>query len=98
MTLYALNLFDLADNESYRHYSRRSAGAVGKHGGRVVALGRLDGVQVGDPDVEPRAFIEDPEDADLHPLREEGTRNYLWWLYERLEDLRPLFGAGSPRE
>jgi uncharacterized protein (DUF1330 family) len=113
VTLYALNLFDLADNESYWHYSRRSAGAVGKHGGRVVALGRLDGVQVGDPDVEPRtvmifvewpsreafrAFIEDPEHADLHPLREEGTRNYLWWLYERLEDLRPLFGAGSPRE
>jgi uncharacterized protein (DUF1330 family) len=113
MTLYALNLFDLADNESYRHYSRRSAGAVGKHGGRVVALGRLDGVQVGEPDVEPRtamilvewpsheafrAFLDDPEHADLHRLREEGTRNYLWWLYERLESLRPLFGAGSPRE
>ncbi len=28
--------------------------------------------------------------ADLHPLRESGTRNYLWWIYERLEDLRPL--------
>ena len=113
MTLYALNLFDLADNESYRHYSRRSAGAVGKHGGRVVALGRLDGVQVGEPDVEPRtvmilvewpseeafrAFLDDPEHADLHRFREEGTHNYLWWLYERLESLRPLFGAGSPRE
>jgi uncharacterized protein (DUF1330 family) len=113
VTLYALNLFDLADNEAYRHYSRRSAGAVGKHGGRVVVLGRLDGVQEGEPDVEPRtvmilvewpshetfrAFLDDPEHADLHPLREEGTRNYLWWLYERLEDLRPLFGAGSPRE
>jgi uncharacterized protein (DUF1330 family) len=111
--LYALNLFDLADNDSYRHYSRRSAGAVGKHGGRVVALGRLDGVQVGEPDVEPRtvmilvewqsheafrAFLDDPEHAYLHSLRGEGTRNYLWWLYERLEDLRPLFGAGSPRE
>ncbi len=105
MTLYALNLFDLADNDSYRHYSRRSAEAVGKHGGRVVALGRLDGVQEGEPDVAPRtvmilvewpsheafrAFLGDPEHADLHPLREEGTRNYLWWLYERLEDLRPL--------
>ena len=113
MTLYALNLFDLADNESYRQYSRRSAGAVGKHGGRVVALGRLDGVQEGEPDFEPRtvmvlvewpsrqafrAFLDDPEHADLHPLREGGTRNYLWWLYERLEDLRPLFGTGSPGE
>ena len=113
MALYALNLFDLADNDSYRQYSRRSAGAVSKHGGRVVALGRLDGVQEGERDVEPRAvmilvewpsrrafraFLDDPEHADLHPLREDGTRNYLWWLYERLEDLRPLFAAGSPRE
>src|SRR3712207_7149074 len=36
----SLNLFDLADNEDYRAYSRRSVDAVGKHGGRVVALGR----------------------------------------------------------
>ena len=106
MALYALNLFDLADNDSYRQYSRRSAEAVGKHGGRVVALGRLNGVQEGEPETEPctsmvlvegpsresfQAFHDDPQHADLHPLREEGTRNYLWWIYERLEDLRPLF-------
>jgi uncharacterized protein (DUF1330 family) len=115
VAVYALNLFDLADNDSYRQYSRRSAEAVGKHGGRVVALGRLNGVQEGEPDVEPRnamvlvewpsqeafqSFLDDPGHADLHPLREEGTRNYLWWIYERLEDLRPLFrdveqGAGG---
>ena len=106
MALYALNLFDLAGNDSYRQYSRRSSEAVSKHGGRVVALGRLKGVQDGAPRVEPRtamvlvewpsqesfqSFLDDPEHADLHPLREEGTRNYLWWIYERLEDLRPLF-------
>ena len=106
MALYALNLFDLADNDSYRQYSRCSAEAVGKHGGRVVALGRLNGVQEGEPGTEPRtvmvlvewpsqeafqAFLEDSENEDLHPLREQGTRNYLWWIYERLEDLRPLF-------
>ena len=105
MAIYALNLFDLADNDLYRQYSRRSAGAVGKHGGRVVALGKLSGVQESDPGVEPRqamvlvewpsqesfqSFLEDPEHADLHPLREDGTYNYLWWIYERLEDLRPL--------
>jgi uncharacterized protein (DUF1330 family) len=105
MALYALNLFDLANNDLYRQYSRRSADAVGKHGGRVVALGRLSGVQEGEPGVEPRqamvlvewpsqdsfqAFLDDPEHPDLHPLREDGTRNYLWWIYERLEDLRPL--------
>ena len=109
MTLYALNLFDLADNDSYRQYSRRSVAAVGKHGGSIVALGGLEGAVEGDPAVEPRAvlvlvewssreafdaFLGDPEHADLHPLREDGTRNYLWWTYDRLEDLRPLFAAG----
>ena len=103
--LYALNLFDLAQNDLYRRYSRRSPAAVAKHGGRVVALGRLDGALAGD--AEPRkvmilvewpskeafdAFLDDPELADLHPLREDGTENYLWWTYERLDDLRPLFG------
>jgi uncharacterized protein (DUF1330 family) len=106
VALYALNLFDLADNDSYRQYSCRSAEAVGKHGGRVVALGRLNGVQEGELGTEPRmvmvlvewpsqeafqAFLEDSENEDLHTLREEGIRNYLWWIYQRLEDLRPLF-------
>lgn len=105
MALYALNLFDLADNDLYRQYSRRSVAAVEKHGGRVVALGRLRGAE-GKTEVEPRSvmvlvewpsreafegFLEDPEHVDLHPLRADGTRNYLWWTYERLEDLRPLF-------
>ncbi len=105
MAVYALNLFDLADNDSYRQYSRRSVDAVGKHDGKVVALGQLSGVQEGDPEVEPRramilvewpshdsfqAFLHDPEHAELHPLREDGTHNYLWWIYDRLEDLRPL--------
>ena len=106
MSLYALNLFDLADNDLYRQYSRRSVAAVSKHDGRVVALGKLDGAVETEAGVEPRrvmvlvewpsreeftSFLEDPEHEDLHPLREGGTRNYLWWTYERLEDLRPLF-------
>ena len=33
MSLYALNLFDLADNDDYLAYSRRSVAAVGKYGG-----------------------------------------------------------------
>ena len=104
MSFYALNLFDLEENDLYRRYSRRSPEAVAKHGGRVVALGRLDDALAGD--AEPRRvmilvewpsresfqeFLVDPELADLHPLREGGTRNYLWWTYESLEDLRPLF-------
>jgi uncharacterized protein (DUF1330 family) len=108
MALFALNLFDLADNDLYLQYSRRSPGAVAKHGGRVAALGVLDDALAGD--AEPRrvmilvewpsresfqAFLDDPELADLHPLREDGTRNYLWWLYESLDDLRPLFRGGA---
>lgn len=112
MPLYALNLFDLAENDLYRQYSRRSVGAVNKHNGRVVALGRLAGAEDTGSEVEPRkvmilvewpspeafqAFLDDPEHEDLHPLREDGTRNYLWWTYERLEDLRPLFrDLGGP--
>ncbi len=106
ISLYALNLFDLADNDLYRQYSRRSPEAVTKYDGKVVALGKLDGVLQSDPDVEPRqamvlvewpsreafqGFLDAPENEDLHPLREDGTRNYLWWTYESLEDLRPLF-------
>jgi uncharacterized protein (DUF1330 family) len=106
MALYALNLFDLAENDLYRRYSRRSAEAIGKHGGKVVALGKLAGAEEGDPRTVPRtamilvewpsrggfdAFLDDPDHQDLHPLREGGTENYLWWTYERLEDLRPLF-------
>lgn len=106
MSLYALNLFDLADNDDYLRYSKRSLDAVRKYGGSVTALGRLvpdAPVRVGD--TPPRqalvlvewpsreafeGFLADPDHADLHPLRENGTRNYLWWAYERLEDLRPL--------
>jgi len=92
MALYALNLFGLADNGLYQRYSYRSEEAVGEHGGKVVALGRLDDAVQTEPGVEPRmvmslvewpsreaidAFLEDPEPTDLHPLRERGTRNDL---------------------
>ncbi len=105
MSVYALNLFDLADNEDYRAYSRRSVAAVGKHGGRVVALGRDAGAVI-EGEIAPRhvmvlvewpsresfdAFLADRDLESLHPLREAGTHRYLWWLYDRLDDLRPLF-------
>jgi uncharacterized protein (DUF1330 family) len=103
-SLYALNLFDLAPNDSYREYSKRSRAAVEKHRGAVVALGKLAGAPVSDG-AKPRqamvlvewespeafqGFLDDPGHADLHPLREAGTENYLWWTYDKLEDLRPL--------
>ena len=82
---------------------RRSAAEVGAHGGRVVALGKFREAAKGD--VEPRdvmilvewqskdafdGYCNDPELADLHPHRENGTSDYIWHLFDKLEDLRPL--------
>jgi uncharacterized protein (DUF1330 family) len=111
MALYALNLFDLAENDEYRAYSRRSLAAVRKYGGQVVALGKLADEQTPVAgDTEPRevmilvqwpdraafdGFLSDPEHRDLHPLREDGTERYLWWCYERIEDLRRVFDRNA---
>jgi len=101
--VYALNLFDVSDREEYLAYSRRSASAVQAHGGRVVALGRFRESMAGD--IEPRqvlilvewrsreafeGYLGDPALADLHPHREKGTSSYVWHLFDRLDDLRPL--------
>jgi uncharacterized protein (DUF1330 family) len=101
--VYALNLFDVADREEYLAYSRRSAREVRLHGGRVVALGRFRAGVAGD--VTPRqvlilveweseaafeSYRRDPALADLHPHRDRGAGNYVWQLFDRLDDLRPI--------
>jgi uncharacterized protein (DUF1330 family) len=101
--VFALNLFNLAANDEYLAYSRRSAREVAAHGGRVVALGQFRDSVAGD--VEPRqvmilvewesraafdSYRNDPALADLHPHRENGTSAYVWHLFDRLDDLRGL--------
>jgi uncharacterized protein (DUF1330 family) len=101
--VYALNLFDIASREEYLTYSRRSAREVQAHGGKVIALGRFRESAVGD--IEPRtvlilvewaskdafdSYCNDPSLADLHPHRVNGARNYVWHLFDKLEDLRPI--------
>jgi uncharacterized protein (DUF1330 family) len=101
--VYALNLFNVADRDEYLAYSRRSAREVAAHGGRVVALGKFRESVAGE--IEPRqvlilveweskeafdSYRDDPELADLHPHRENGSSGYVWHLFDRLEDLRPL--------
>jgi uncharacterized protein (DUF1330 family) len=101
--VYALNLFDVADREEYLAYSRRSAKEVQAHGGKVVALGRFREAAVGD--IAPRTVLivvewaskeafdsyrDDPKLADLHPHRVAGTSNYVWHLFDKLDDLRPI--------
>ena len=101
--VYALNLFNVADQEEYLAYSRRSAKEVQAHGGRVVALGKFREAMLGAPRREVLIVVEwdskdafesychDPHLADLHPHRVNGTKDYLWHLFDKLEDLRPIF-------
>ncbi len=101
--VYALNLFNVADKGEYLAYSKRSAKEVQAHGGRVLALGRFREAMVGGPKREVMILVEwdskeafesycnDPKLADLHPHRVNGTSEYLWHLFDKLDDLRPLF-------
>ena len=99
--VYALNLFDVSNRDEYTAYSRRSAHEVSAHGGRVVALGKFREAAAGD--ITPRtvlilvewackdafdSYCNDPALADLHPHRVNGTRNYVWHVFDKLEDLR----------
>ena len=102
--VYALNLFNVADKDEYLAYSRRSAKEVLAHGGRVVALGRFREALIGDIMTRSVMIVvewdskqafdsyrNDPRLADLHPHREKGAADYVWHLFDKLEDLRPLF-------
>ncbi len=101
--VYALNLFNVKDKAEYMAYSRRSAKEVGAHGGKVVALGKFRESATGS--IEPRnvmilveweskdafdGYCNDPKIADLHPHRVNGTKDYIWHLFDKLEDLRPI--------
>ncbi|HNW30086.1 MAG TPA: DUF1330 domain-containing protein [Spirochaetota bacterium] len=105
--VYALNLFDIADVGEYTAYSRRSAQEVAAHGGTVIALGRFREAVTGD--IKPRrvlihvewksreafqGYLDDPALADLHPHREKGRGSYVWHLFDKLEDLRPILKDG----
>ncbi len=101
--VYALNLFNVINKDEYLNYSRRSAQEVAAHGGRVVALGKFREAAAGD--LEPRSvlilveweskeafvsYCSDPQLADLHRHRTNGTDKYVWHLFDKLEDLRPI--------
>lgn len=101
--VYALNLFNVTNKQEYLAYSKRSAQEVGAHGGKVVALGKYRETVVGD--IEPRSvmivvewksleafehYCTDPALADLHPHRVNGTDQYVWHLFDKLSDLRPI--------
>jgi uncharacterized protein (DUF1330 family) len=102
-SVYALNLFNVTNKKEYLAYSRRSAKEVAAHGGKVIALGGFRASVTGD--IAPRqvlilvewasqeafdSYCRDPALADLHAHRENGTSEYVWHLFDKLEDLRPL--------
>ena len=101
--VYALNLFDVSNRDEYLAYSRRSAKEVQAHGGKVVAIGKFREAAAGE--IAPRSVMivvewaskeafdgyrDDPRLADLHPHRVKGTSAYVWHLFDKLEDLRPI--------
>ena len=101
--VYALNLFNVSNRDEYLAYSRRSAEEVAAHGGRVIALGKFREATAGD--ITPRkvlilvewpskeafdSYCDDPAIADLHQHRVNGTDSYVWHLFDKLADLRPI--------
>jgi len=101
--VYALNLFNVANRDEYLAYSRCSAKEVQSHGGQVVALGKFREAVAGE--IKPRtvmilvewtskaafdSYRNDPKIADLHPHREKGAGDYIWHLFDKLEDLRTI--------
>lgn len=101
--VYALNLFNVKDKAEYLAYSRRSVGEVTAHGGRVIALGKFQEAMAGE--IAPRqvmilvewasrqafdSYCGDSSLDDLHRHRRNGTSEYIWHLFDKLEDLRPI--------
>ena len=35
-------------------------------------------------------YCTDPKIANLHPHREKGAGDYIWHLFDKFEDLRPI--------
>jgi len=107
--VYALNLFNVANRDEYIAYSRRSAKEVQAHGGKVIALGKFREAAAGE--IKPRtvlilvewqskaafdSYCNDPALADLHPHRVNGTSDYVWHLFDKLEDLRTILKKEIP--
>ncbi len=95
---YALNMFDVVHVEKYLGYFSRLPEVAPRYGGRMVTFGRFRNSVTGD--LAPRqvlfvvewdseeafnSFRDDPELADLHPLREDGTASYIWQTFDGVE-------------
>src|SRR5262245_45698705 len=86
--VYALNLFNVSNRDEYMAYSRRSAREVQSHGGRVVALGNFREAPAGE--IKPRGVLILVEWTSKDAFDSYCT-DYVWHLFDKLEDLRPIF-------
>lgn len=101
--IYALNLFNIRDKHAYRGYAKQSIAELGKLGGKVISLGGFGENLKGELEARNvmilvqwpnrdalEHYINDPALSELHELREQGTQDYVWQLFDALDDLRPL--------
>jgi uncharacterized protein (DUF1330 family) len=95
-------MFDVTDVEKYLAYFSRLPEVAPQYGGKWVAFGRFRDHLTGE--VAPRqvlllveweseeafnAFRNNPDLADLHPLRENGTAQYIWQTFDGLDLFDP---------
>jgi len=95
--VYALNVFNLLpEKESdYREYSIKAGKIIYGKGGKVITSGwkpirNIHGdiqskymIVVEFPSEKIfQEFLDEAEEDNIHILREESTKNYIWTLYE----------------
>ena len=95
--VYALNVFNLLPEKEndYREYSIKAGKIIYSKGGKVISSGwkpirnnhgniqREYMIVVEFPSEEIfQEFIDEAEKDNIHPLREESTKDYIWTLYE----------------
>lgn len=103
-SIYALNLFNITSKREYLSYLKRSGEEVTTHNGKVIAIGKFKESLKGD--LSPRKvmilveweskeafenYINDPLLKEVHAHRENGSSDYIWQSFEKLEDFRPFF-------
>ena len=101
--VYALNLFNVKNKGEYLAYAKRSVKEVAAHGGKVMALGKFRESAQGEIALRNvmilvewktreafESYCSDENLADLHKHRTNGTQDYIWHLFDKLDDLRPI--------
>ncbi|MDG2267858.1 MAG: DUF1330 domain-containing protein [Alphaproteobacteria bacterium] len=95
--VYALNVFNLLPKKEndYKEYSIKAGKIIYGKGGKVVSSGwkpirNIHGdikreymIVVEFPSEKIfQEFLDEAEKVNIHPLREQSTKDYIWTLYE----------------